>query len=180
MDAIKRAFLEDPLYVYAALGIAAFVLAAAWYERRRRLWLNLAACAVLLGVGVGLVEHLVVTDRERIVAALHEIAKAVETRQLDRAAEYVDEDYGGWKLTRKALIAAGKLAVRTYDIREVRFVGQPTVDLRGAAGADCRVRTVVHRGEAGRPVPLSWELEWIKRPGGWRIRRARPSFDPMP
>jgi hypothetical protein len=175
---MEHAFFEDPTYVCAALAIAALAMAAAWYERRRRTWLVGAAAMLVLAAGLVVLERAVVTDRERILLAIDDIAAAVSRGDVDAAGKYVDESFGGWRGSKSVMLAYGRAVLAQYKVRKVAIAGEVEVHLPQPTVAEVKVRTVVHLPEGdhvARSTPIVWETEWIKRPEGWRVRRAQPN-----
>ena len=187
MDWLRTSLLEDPFYLYLGLGLAVAALLAGWYSRRRGRLLLAAGVLAAIGVGVYILERAVVTDREKIRAALDDIAAAVERGDIDAAGAWLDEKYTGWgvgnlRLGKSAAILAAKVVVNTYKVRQVQYLGKPEITVSGKTAAS-RLRTAVHygrQGEGGGRVLLAWEVEWVKRTEGWRIRRATRSDDVMP
>ena len=181
MEWLTRTFFEDPTYVCALLVIAAGATVAVWWERRERKWLKLAAVPLVVAVGLVVLARAVVTDRERIAAAMEAVAAGVERGDVDAAGRHVDEDFGGWRRSKAALLAYGREVLAKWPVAKVKLVGRPEIRFPQARVAECRLRTVVHLAGGDhllRAVPITWELEWIKRPEGWRLRAARPSVEP--
>jgi hypothetical protein len=193
MDLIRRNLFESPLYVYFALGIAELAIAAVWHERRsRRLKLALLGPVAAAGV-VFAVAWLVVTDRERIIAASEEIVRGVEAGSVEPIERYLDERFGGFFVSKEVAVAEARRAIERYAPRSVGLRDvEVTVDGRRA---DMTATTRVELAASdldGSPAPrgndasalafavsIDWTLEWVKvRAGGrdvWRIRRARAS-----
>ncbi len=174
---MEHTFFEDPTYVCAALAVAALAMAAVWYERRQRKWLAWGAAMLVLAAGLVVLERAVVTDRERILLAIDDIASAVSRGDVAAAGKYVDESFGGWQGSKSVMLAYGRGVLAQYKVRKVAIVGEVEVHFPQPTVAEVKVRTVVHLPEGdhmARSTPIVWETEWIKRPEGWRVRRARP------
>src|SRR5262249_20430351 len=72
---------RTPLYVVLAT-LAAFLLVV-WWQTRKRWWLlGVTVAAGLIGL-YALLDQMVETDREQIVRKFHEMAAAVNARDLD-------------------------------------------------------------------------------------------------
>ena len=182
MNALRHTFFEDPFYVYALLAVAAAATAVVWYRRREVKLLLAAAMLVAIAAGVYLLERAVVTDREQILAAYDDIARAVAHHDIDRLAAWLDGKYRGWGGPKLAAAAAAKAAAKAYNVREVRYVGEIHIAVAGRR-ADSRVATLILYGDsAERPARalLGWEVEWVKRDADWRIRRATTSDSVLP
>jgi len=175
MDALETIFFEKPLYVYLTLGIAAVALGAVWYGRRKAIWLAAASAAIVLGAGVFVVERLVMTDREQIVAALDEVAAAAQREDVPAAMGYVDREYAGWMRDKRHVRLRAEAVVKTRGIRYINFRSGPEVTITQPGQAETRFTVVVYYGKSDPPdgrVVLAWRLDWIKRSAGWRIRGA--------
>jgi hypothetical protein len=179
MDAIETLLFEDPFYLYLALGMGAVLLAGTWFRRRQTKWLLWALLLVVAAAGLFALERAVVTDRERIRLALDDIARCVQAGDIDGASEYLDPKFTGWgvgalRMGRAATVLAIKGYRSAYGIARVQYVGDRPVKLLDKDRAEGTVQTMVFYGTGDQPgrVMLAWKLEWVKRPEGWRIRRA--------
>jgi hypothetical protein len=171
MEWLRRALFESPLKLYLLLAVAEMAIAACWYSRRSRRWALALLGPPVLGGIVALTAHLVVTDRERIVAALKDIAASAEAGDLTAAAGDLDPtcvgvDRSGDAIPAPALIALGQRALRTYPVQRVRLRNMVT-DIAGA-NATTRLSTEV-TFRTGERFRLNWKVQWAKRPAGWRI-----------
>ena len=183
MDSLRRAFFEDPFYLYLALIFAEVALVGAWYGQRRKVWLGRMLVPVALAAGVYLLERAVVTDREQIASALEATAAAAERRDFGAFATYLDEKYRGWGGRKSEAVALAEASVLKYRIRQVEITGDPQIDITGGNRADVAVRTIIHytTGASGPSrYALGWRLEWVKRPDGWKIRRGEMRDSPIP
>ncbi|MFA6134146.1 MAG: hypothetical protein WC869_09055 [Phycisphaerae bacterium] len=165
MEALKQAFLEDPVYVYIFCAFAELVLAGWWYERRTRR----AALAMLappaLAVLAFAIATLVATDREQIIHATHRIARDLENNSLQAAEHYLDPNYTGLGGNKAGALEAGKAALARGEIEKIRFTSM-TVEVTGDR-ARMHVATIVEL--AGGKAALVWEVLWAKGPKGWRL-----------
>ena len=74
---------EGRTAVYVVLITLVVFLLVAWWQTRKRWWLlSVAVAAGLIGLYV-LLDRMVETDREQIVRKVHEMAAAVNARNLD-------------------------------------------------------------------------------------------------
>lgn len=165
MEGLRQAFLEDPLYVYFALGFAELVLAVIWHEKRTRRWSSALVVPPLLAAAVWALSTWVVTDREQIIRATEAIARDVEAGSVAAAEELLDDDYRGWESTKAGLLEAGRAALKMYRIEKVGFT-RMEVTVEGTE-ATLHVGTIItlEGGKAG----IAWDVRWIKCPVGWRI-----------
>ncbi len=167
-------FFENPLYIYFALALAELVLVVIWYEKRTSRWvLSLVIPVVLAGV-VGLVAHLVVTDRERIIAAVKDIARSVESGQLQQLPDHLDRDFTarleGLRVGKRQVVALCNSRISRWRIRRVSFA-KMKVEV-ASEEAKMHVVTILTYGEDSRRTPLIWDAVWIKRGGSWLILRV--------
>ena len=182
MDLLRTAFFEESFTVYLVLVLVEVALFGAWYGRRRAVWLWRMLLPVALAGGVFFLERAVVTDRERILAALDEMALAAERQDIDALATHLDEHYRGWGLRKIGAVALAKASVLRWRIRKVDFLGKREIELQGKQRADGTVRVRVHYGAGGGRVggvPLAWRLEWVKRADGWKVRHATLLDSPL-
>lgn len=177
MESLRHALFEDPTYVYVSLGLAELALAAVWHSRRGARWLAALLVPIVLAAGVFVTERLVVTDREQIFAAMKEIADGIADRDFAAVAGWIDEDLTGYYAGKAQAVAAGRRAAERYDVRSVGYLN-PRLAIDGGR-ARLRVTTVVSlraAGDASRTV-LTWDIRWVKREQGWRIREVgRPKL----
>jgi len=178
MDWLTRNFLEQPLYVYLTLAFAEIALAAWWYETRRRKVLYLLAVPVLLAGGVFAVSRAVRTDREMILAAAREIAADVQAGRTDALDKHLTDDftgvYRGMVYDKPGAMALALAERGRYRVKGID-VASAEVELFGReATMTVRTRMRLHSAElaAGVNVNVTFELEWLKSNGVWKIRRA--------
>jgi len=180
MDAIRGMLFENPLYVYILLGIAEAVLGYLYVQRRDRRYRFALLAPVLLAGAVFLVEQLVVTDRERIIAASREIARDLEAGRLDALQRRLDDGFAGYYRSKDHALAEAQQAIERYALKVVQLRNFDVTVHEGAA--TMLVTTVVEAGRGdlpGRRIPLNWTIRWVRRPAddgnAWRIREAEPS-----
>lgn len=171
---MSETFFENPIYVYIALGLAELVIAAVWYERRNRRLILAMLIPPVLAIGVAVVERLVVTDREQIMAAAGQMAEAVERRQLDRIVEHIDDEFSSGarmfslSITKANIVAFANSRISRYSISSIKLA-KVGVEVTGRT-AKMHLLTMVHHGQDGRAkTPLIWDIVWIRRRDGWRM-----------
>ncbi len=185
MQTLKNVLFDDPLAIYAGLGMIEIVLLAMWrgYLTRKRL-LMLAAPLLLGGVVFG-VERLVVTDTEKIVAALDELAAGVDDEELSvRALEtHLDDEVvidlgvgmGGMGLTKdQALAIWRKLVSRHRVVRAT--IHSPDIDIDGEKARTRFATILTYRtgDDTTAKTSLLWDVDWIRRGQTWRIIAVSP------
>ncbi len=156
---------ERPLSIYIVLGFITLILGVFWITSRNKKLLLAMAILIALGGIVGVVAHLVVTDREIIIATARDIARFVQDKQYDRILPHVDEDFRGRILDRQiskgTIASTAKSKVRQHGVFEIKF-SRAEVEINGAtAEMDCR--TMVSYSKKNTKAPLSWDITWVKR-----------------
>ena len=167
MDPIRSALFEDPLGVYLILGGIAAILLVVWLTVRTRKAAAAVAVPVALAIAVAVVSTCVVTERERIVEAMEEIAADLESGSVDVLASRVADDYSGVGGGRAEALRKCRRSIDTLGLREIA-VRDVQVDVKGD-GARMKVKTLIL---ANRPGNLLWHVQWVKRGGRWWIVRA--------
>ncbi len=170
---------ERPLSIYIALVFLTLILGVFWITSRNKKLLLAMGIIIALGGIVGVVAHLVVTDREIIIAAARDIAQCVQDKQYDRILPHIDEDFSGRILDRrinKGTIAdTAKSKVQQHNVFTIRF-SRAEVEINGdTAEMDCR--TMIIYGKENTKSPLSWDATWIKRGDRWLVKSlSGPGF----
>ena len=177
MDALKHAFFEDATYVYVALIFAELAIAAVWHEVRKRWAAILLIVPPVLAGATFLVERVVVTDREKIVAATEEIAASVETGRLDAILPHLHEDFrarvAGVPLTKPMVEAAVRSRLVRYEIQSVNL-HRMEVEIEGDR-ARMHVNTIFRYGpEGAQRYALVWDLRWERVGERWLILDVDP------
>jgi len=183
METLKTSLFEDPFTIYIILGAIAAGLIVTWRTANRSSrWVAtwLLVVAILAG-GTFAIERLVVTDREQIRLALKDIAESVPAGRIQHAMTYLDDKYFGWGKFKPGAALAVKVAVARYDVQKISLLGKPAISLEGKL-AECKVSVIITYKFESEPTRhlMAWNVEWIKRPEGWRIQRAEPTTDVMP
>ena len=117
METIKTVLFEDPTSLYVLLGVVELVLLAMWIKRRTRAWAVRLAIPTAVAVAIFGLSALVVTDREYITRAMHEIAADCGAGSVEAAGKYLDaaaivdlpDPYGGGELSRDKALVGGAI-----------------------------------------------------------------------
>lgn len=142
-------------------------------------WIGLAALPLLMTLST-----LVVTTREQVVAACHDLAHHVEHRERDRISAMLSDDFRAADLDRDAFVERTDAALSRFAIKQLRlkrFAFSAEADGRStvAFSATCQVRTTDAFFDR---VPSRWELGFKRGTDGWKVSsiRALPApFSPV-
>ncbi len=169
---------EDPFWPCMVLALAELAIVAVWWlSRSRRLRLAMAGPPVL-AAAVFLVAALVVTDREKIIAASRAIAADIEAGRTESLQRYLDERfaarYRDARLDKAAAIEICGSESRRYAVSSVKLA-RPEVRVQARqATLNVLVDMNVDSSLGTYPVRLRMELRWVKAPdGGWTILQAQ-------
>lgn len=112
--------VEDPSYVYLFLGLAAMGLAVwFWITRLGKYAIGLVVVLVLIVV-VMLLDHFIVTDRERIVKHVQDMANAVARKDADTIFSHTSDKFELGRLNRKEWRSFVESAIRSGEVKDVR------------------------------------------------------------
>jgi len=172
---------ERPLLLVPVLVAVQLVLIGVWSRRRTRgarrvMFAGFIAFALLV-----LLQALVVTDRERLVASCWALARAVQAGDVEAFADHVSENFATEGLHREATVGKEGLTewleqvLHTYSVEEPNL-RQFQIEVTGDRAlvrftATCRIITpqeVVSR------YPSAWEFDfgWSER--RWQVTDIRP------
>jgi hypothetical protein len=162
---------EDPVPTIIVGGLTAAILGGGWIQTGRRWLLYLMVAAILVTVGLVIVERLVVTQREEVRATLFEIARLVAENEIDAAVDYA---YSGSPEVRQMAIAElSRYHFHSVDIkRNLRIAVFPdhdppraTADFNVVVSLDSRDGFVRERR-----IPRFLEVTMFREDDGrWRV-----------
>jgi ketosteroid isomerase-like protein len=170
---MKALFFEDPFWLYGLLLMVEGVGLAIWRRQRTRKSALRLLVPPALAALIFAMATLVVTDRERITAAVNEIAGDVTAGQTTALERYLDDDFhmtlNGQSMGKAQTVARARKVMATSHISKVK-IRRLQIEVRGDT-ATLRLITAigVKRDGYGGAVPLVWNLRWIKRGKQWRI-----------
>jgi hypothetical protein len=173
IDFLRSLLFENVLLLMMAEAVAIAVVLAVRRRRldggtRRSVWITLAVCLLLL-----IVQHLVRTDRERIQAAVADMARAIDEGDVPSLGEHLDSEFQDRGLDKKAWLMDVRQRLQRWRIDEAK-VSRFTTKVNGdeaevsfAASCDCR------SGEQNQSsVSSSWRLAFVRRDDGWKLHRV--------
>lgn len=119
---MMETLLENPFPAILVGGLLTAILAGGWLRTGRNSLVVAMLVAIALTIAAVLIERFVVTDREQITAALHEIAKLVEQNDVDAALDYA---YSGAPQVRRQADAE----LRRYEFSLVDIKRNLTIEV---------------------------------------------------
>ena len=161
---------ETPWPAIVACTVAASVLFIAWYARGQFALLAGAAGCVLLGGVAFVVERQLVTESERVEAALQDTVAAVKAGDQDAVLSRISAnapDIRSW-FTR---------ALDRFEVLDEVRVKQVRIELKAQnsrAVTSFRANGPIkdkHSGSVGRGA-TRWEFTWQREADDWRIIRV--------
>ncbi len=181
MNTIKATLFESPLPLVAVLVGVQVVTLIVWRVRRTSATRAVAIVPLPLAAAVLLLSWLVVTDRERIALAYQAVAADLAAGSTEALALYLDEDAlvnaeGRSRrntVTKTETLSLARRHLEELKVREIRL-SQMEITVAGDEAHSTVTARILNDSSVtgGMPLVLSWDVTWIKRPGGWRIYRV--------
>lgn len=174
MDAIKGLLFEGSLTLAGLCAGACLVLLVLWRRtgssvRRKMFWGATAASFLLLGL-----QGLVVTDRERIINLVQELAAAAEKSDIARIEQSIDAAYKDSDGDREACLARARDRLSRHAIRSVSLSAFEVNVSGDDAKASFRVVCDMREGDHSLPnMPSRWELDLVRRGDTWMVCSIR-------
>lgn len=134
---------ENAVNAYIVLGTLAVVAILAFLMTRRAAYLGAAAGLVALAGGVGLVDYLVVTDREQVEIHTREMLLAAERKDVEGFGQYISSQFRSESIDRQALLDRARdvlphikqIAMRNLEVTPSKdrktITSTCTVDVKG-------------------------------------------------
>jgi hypothetical protein len=147
---------DQPVAIGIGGATLVFLLAAAWVQSGRNLFLYLAGAALLLTGSLIAAERAITTDREAVTAAVYQLALAVEANDIERVARSFVRSRPEW-----ADKARNELP--RYDFTEVRITQMHLVEVNAAHQPPEAIveMNVAVSGEFS-PYPARNFLRWVR------------------
>lgn len=173
--------LENPLPIAAVGGLVSLFALIVFWSRRDSASLAALAGAVLLTLGLLLVERLVVTERERVENAVADIIAAVKANDLPGVLDSIDPAAAKVRADVQQLMPEMKVnaanSVGRTDVTFDETAQPPTADARILA-----VLVGIHE-RSGAPVGYykqRVDLHWVKRGDRWLLDDYTAYFNGQP
>lgn len=182
MSTLRAILFESPV----GLGVVCFVLFAAVLLARTRLEGRNRAIALpgvlLLTVILFVMQWVVVTERERILAALDRFVSGITLEDRSIWSDAIADGYRSGGMDRGEVVDAIDGSLQRIDIydtrlrrREVTITGDRAEMILGA------IATVAPAGQPGGIHTARWRIGWVRDAGQWKIDSIAPiRIDTMP
>lgn len=169
-------FTETPWPPIVICSMAAVLLIAAWYPNRRGVYLCGAGGLVVVSVAIWFVERQIVTESERVEAAVYGVTSAFQRN--DRAATL---DYFSPQVVFLRQLVS--LALKYYDVQDDMRITDLHVTMKAndtLAISHFRANATVVSERLGDLGYRSsrWEVTWRKEADDWKITEVR-RLDPI-
>lgn len=174
MDFVWHMLLESPLKLLAGAILVEAVLATCWWFRPGRTTSWLVVGGPLLATVLLIVQHLVVTDRERIGQILDALALAVDCEDVDAIADALDEDYEAEGMDKEAFLARVESAFERAEIDEVKILNTKITVEGDAASVNLRAHCRIRASDWPYDYfPSAWLLRFVRRDDDWQVQHIR-------
>ncbi|MBN2583669.1 MAG: hypothetical protein JXL80_11425 [Planctomycetes bacterium] len=162
---LKTLFLEQPVWLCVAAGIAELITIAVWQSRRTRGLACLMAFWIVFGIGVYVVATLVDTPREKVAKTWVEIRQAIRERQAEKLLSYVAEDFTTNGQDKAAMRQLTLVAFKTNGPEDVIISDGELIENDSQVDA-----TVIARYKPAERIITKWQVTFKPGPDGqWRV-----------
>jgi hypothetical protein len=169
MKTLEYIVLEQPIWAYAMLAAAEFLILGLW--RRGRLHWAILTVPPLLAAAVFLAGTFIETDAMRLNKSLKTIAQRLGAGDVQGVGEFLADDFHGDYHSKQEALDQAKRSMAEYGIGEIE-VTHVRVDMeKGGTEAAVQARTAMRiNGAIGQGiVVLNWTIHWSRISGAWRI-----------
>ena len=160
-------FTESAWPPMIVLFVLAIISVAAWGRTKRGLFLVLAIVLLAICPAIYVAEQRIVTDNEKVEAAVVGMTRAFQQKDLDGTLSYVSAN----AVDVRALATAAMQIVTVKDDMRVTDVRIRLVAQNSRAISRFRVNATIslpQYGELGYK-PSMWELSWQREQDEWKV-----------
>jgi hypothetical protein len=174
---MEHLFFEDPFWLYVGLGALELVLFWMWSGERGRRSARRLLYPPIAAAMIGALAALVTTDRERLVARIHEASGAAVAGRFEGWRRYLDDRFrvtGFLTLERAAALERAQVIASRYGLfsAEISDLEVEVESPKAQARFEAHLR--FHRLRDGLPLFLRVDSRWRDDPGrGWVAVEAR-------
>jgi hypothetical protein len=173
MDWLVYLLFESPLQLMAVLILLESILLTWWWFRADRRAGIAMIGLLLVGAVMLIVQHVVVTDREKIRQLLEDLALAVDSEDVRAFAAHIDEEYNADGLDKARLIERVATAFKEVKIDDVKLVNTKIKIEDDTATVNLRAHARVRGGDLPYEYHLSfWEVKLARRGPDWKVTSA--------
>jgi hypothetical protein len=171
MESLQTALFEDPTGIYISLAIVAAVGLVGYKS-----WGTFKSlCPTLMALSAGgmvfAISTLVVTDREKILAASDAIALAINSNDMAGLELFLDEQFIGPPVC-ETRTQAMQLIARTIKEHKITSVKFNVLELNPRDDLASMLLGTDIASDNFPLVRLHWRIVWAKRSIGWRIYKV--------
>lgn len=165
-------FTEDPWPPILLLCVAAIVLVGIWSSRQRAIWLAGAGACLLAAVGVYFIERAVVTDRERVMEKIFQLADAFTKGNRQTTLSFFSRSQPDLRdLASRALelvVVDGEVSIKDVAITIYNENSQADAVFRANGKFS-------YQGGVAMPFPTRWRVRWVKEleDNDWKIAEVQ-------
>ncbi len=175
-------FTETPWPPIVICSVVAAIFFGLWQTGGRTMYFNIGVGLLLIAVAFFFVEKGIVTDGEKVEAAVHGLADAVEQDDLEAALAHISQNAD----LERGLVKTG---LDLIDVEGTLRVSDLQVELfseNSRARSHFRANGTIRYAGEPHYTPTRWMLTWQREGGDWkvtRIERLSPTggqgIDPM-
>ena len=177
-------FTETPWPPIFILAVIAACLAAAFSATQRSVYLAGILVLALLGGGIYFIEKQIVTEAERVEAAIYGVTDAFQDRDVERTVSYFSDNaalpddrlppflrFVARNVSLRTVVAGAVSTIQVEDDLRITDVSVETSNNDSLAKSHFRANgsfIVPGAGNVGHQ-PTRWEFRWRQEAGEWRI-----------
>lgn len=158
-------FTEDPLPPLFICGIAALVFFWWWWTTSQKALLQCGIAAVVLAGVIFVVEGLIITDSERVEAAVVDIAHAFRDKDLSRTLSHFSDD----ALVERALVSGAINIVEIEDDLRITDASVQMLDNGTRATIRFRANATAKYFQNKDRARTRWEFAFERQGDEWKV-----------
>ena len=172
MEFIKTMIFEDPMWFYVLMGVVVIPLVGLWWSSRAKRYAIMLCIPIALAVGVAVVEHLVITDRELITQILEDVASNINNQNYNALKDKLDDEFSvsAMNMTdcKDKIDPLCKNAIKANNVQRLVILRADVKIESDGIIATVSVGSLVITDLVGN-IPVSWTLTMRKNNDQWHI-----------
>ncbi len=172
MTTIKTVLFESPLYLVPLLLVGEFILLRRWAARRTPNARRAALAGVVVAALLLVMQHLVVTERESLIALCNELAVAAVNGDVAGIGEHVSDRFATQNLDRDEFMQWVRRGLTAVEVRSARLSGfEVSIEdgQRAKVTFNASARVYGAAEGLGGSRPSRWELHFEKTGDRWLL-----------